>query len=85
VTGQTVEARLGRVPALTIAGRVLGETPLLFADLHAFSALGLADRPAVLLGADVIYRFERLTLNYARGRVDFGPVRPVFAPPLATG
>jgi predicted aspartyl protease len=85
VTGQTVEARLGRIPELKVAGRSLGEIPLLFADLHAFSALGLSERPAILLGADVLYRFERVTLNYARGRVDFGPVRPFFAPPLATG
>lgn len=84
VTGQTLSARPGRVRALRISGRDLGETPLLFADLHAFEALGLADRPALLLGADVLYRFDRIVLDYGRGRVAFGAVRPPFAPPAAS-
>lgn len=85
VTGQTLRARLGRVRDLRVGSRELGPTPLLFADLHAFQALGLADRPAVLLGADILYRFQRVTLDYGRGRVAFGPVRPYFEPPPATG
>ncbi len=85
VTGQTLRARLGRVRDLSIGGRELGATPLLFADLHAFGALGLSDRPAILLGADVLYRFQRVTLDYGRQRVAFGPVRPAFAPPPAVG
>ncbi|WP_029418093.1 retroviral-like aspartic protease family protein [Brevundimonas bacteroides] len=84
VTGQRLAARLGQVRDLTVGGRSLGETPLLFADLHAFEALGLADRPALLLGADVLYRFDRVMLDYGRGRVAFGAVRPSFAPPPAT-
>lgn len=85
VTGQTLSARPGRVRDLTIGGRSLGETPLLFADLHAFEALGLGDRPALLLGADVLYRFDRVMLDYGRGRVAFGAVRPSFTPPPAVG
>lgn len=85
VTGQTLRARLGRVGDLSIGGRDLGATPLLFADLHAFEALDLRDRPAILLGADILYRFQRVTLDYGRRRVAFGPVRPAFAPPPAVG
>ncbi len=85
VTGQTLRARLGRVDDLRIDGKDLGATPLLFADLHAFEALGLNDRPAILLGADILYRFQRVTLDYGRGRVAFGRVRPAFAPPPARG
>lgn len=81
VTGQTLRARLGRIDELIIDGQGLGSTPLLFADLHAFEALGLKDRPAMLLGADILYRFQRVTLDYGRRRVAFGRVRPAFAPP----
>jgi hypothetical protein len=85
VTGQRLTARPGRVRDLIIGGRSLGETPLLFADLHAFEALGLADRPALLLGADVLYRFDRVMLDYGRRRVAFGAVRPAFTPPPVVG
>lgn len=84
VTGQTLSARPGRVRDLRIGGRDLGETPLLFADLHAFEALGLGDRPALLLGADILYRFDRIMLDYGRGRVAFGVARPPFAPPAGS-
>lgn len=83
VTGQTLRARLGRLEGLTVQGRDLGSTPLLFADLHAFRVLELVERPAILLGADILYRFRRVVLDYGRRRVDFGAVRPAFAPPLA--
>jgi hypothetical protein len=85
VTGQTLRARLGRVDDLRIDGHNLGATPLLFADLHAFETLGLRDRPAILLGADILYRFQRVTLDYGRGRVAFGRVRPAFTPPPVVG
>lgn len=81
VTGQRLRARLGRIDDLRIDGHDLGATPLLFAELHAFETLGLRDRPAILMGADILYRFQRVTLDYGRGRVDFGRVRPAFIPP----
>jgi len=76
VTGQTIDAFAGRLDALRVARHELGETPLLFADLHAFNTLGLGDRPALLLGADVLYRFRRIDLDYAARRMGFGAVIP---------
>lgn len=61
--------------SLRIARRALGPTPLLFSDLNVFSALGLQDRPALLLGADILTRFETVALDYARARITVGPVR----------
>ena len=76
VTGQTIDAYAGQLRSLQIARHHLGPTPVLFADLHAFRTLGLADQPALLLGADILYRFNRIELDYATRRMGFGGVRP---------
>jgi predicted aspartyl protease len=75
VTGQTVLAERGDVGQLIIGRRRLGPTALMFADLHAFETLDLIRRPALLLGADVLYRFRRVTLDFGRSRMEFGPLR----------
>lgn len=72
IVGGGVTAQTGTVRALKVAGRALGATPLLFADLHAFRIMGLIERPALLLGADVLTRFSRISLDYGRSRVTFG-------------
>lgn len=76
VTGQTIDAFAGRLDRLRVGRHELGETPLLFADLHAFRTLGLGDQPALLLGADVLYRFRRIELDYGSRRMGFSGVRP---------
>lgn len=71
VVGQSLTAEQRTLPQLKIARRNFGPTPLLFADLHAFHVLGLNERPALLLGADLLTRFRRITLDYGAGRVAF--------------
>lgn len=75
VTGQTLTAESGVVRGLEIDNRALGPTPLLFADLHAFDTLGLTERPALLLGADLLIRFGEITLDFPRAVVRFGRPR----------
>lgn len=75
VTGQTAFAQPGSVREMKLAGQRLGATPLLFADLHAFRLLDLIDRPALLIGADILYRFQRVTLDFGRSRMIFGGLR----------
>lgn len=72
VIGQSLLVRSGAVTNLRLARRDLGPTPLLFGDLHAFRILNLIDRPALLLGADVLTRFSQVTLDYGRGRIVLG-------------
>ncbi len=79
VTGQTLLARPGQVRQLELAGQTMGPTPLLFADLHAFRVLDLIERPALLIGADILYRFRRVSLDFGNSRMTFGGLkrRPV--------
>jgi predicted aspartyl protease len=75
VTGQVLQALPGEVSQLEIARHRLGPTRLLFADLHAFRALELDQRPALLLGADILSRFSRVSLDFGLERMNFGGLR----------
>lgn len=76
VTGQVLDAHEATVDRLEIARRDMGPTPLLFADLHAFSVLDLSDAPALLIGADILYRFRRVELDFGRRRMVLSGLRP---------
>lgn len=75
VTGQVQAAASGSVRDLRLGAQRLGPTPLLFADLHAFRVLELTNRPALLIGADLLYRFREVTLDFGRARMAFGGLR----------
>lgn len=72
VIGQSLRVDSGAVSSLRLARRELGATPLLFGDLHAFRVLGLSEQPALLLGADILTRFSRITLDYGQSRITLG-------------
>jgi hypothetical protein len=71
VTGQTVTAAMASVPALRIGGLRLPAWPVAFADLHAFSLWNLIDQPALMIGVDVLSRFNAVSLDFARSEVRF--------------
>ena len=50
-----------------------------FAPLHIFNLWGLNDRPAMLVGIDVLRNFDSVTLDFGRREVTF--VRRRRAPP----
>lgn len=69
VTGQSLQAELARVDDLRLGTTRLGATPLLFADLHCFNTLDLADQPALLVGADLLGRFRDVILDFPNNRI----------------
>lgn len=75
VTGEVLAAASGQVDDLRLGTQRLGPTPLLFADLHAFRVLDLIERPALLIGADLLYRFREVTLDFGRSRMAFRGLR----------
>lgn len=83
VIGQSLSVDTGSVSSLRLARRELGATPLLFGDLHAFRVLGLAEQPSLLLGADILTRFSRITLDYGQSRIGFGGLLKRPPPPAA--
>ena len=71
VTGQTLEAQMAELPNLRIAGMRLPTWPVAFADLHTFQMWNLNDLPAILIGVDVLTRFEQVCLDFAHDEVRF--------------
>jgi hypothetical protein len=70
-TGQTILAEMADLPALRIGGMGLPNWPVAFADLHTFEMWKLVDRPAILLGIDILSRFEYVCLDFSRDEVRF--------------
>lgn len=70
-TGQTAQGELGSMPLLRIGGlRITGLTTV-FADLHVFEIWGLTKRPSLMIGMDVLSRFNAVELQYAKREVAF--------------
>ena len=70
-TGQTVSGELSPLPPMRLGGLRLGNLSCVFADLHTFRIWDLADRPAILIGVDVMRHFESIELDFGRSEVTF--------------
>ena len=70
-TGQTIEAELASLPNLRIGGVGMPNWPVAFAELHTFRMWNLVDRPAILIGVDILSRFESVSLDFYRNEVRF--------------
>jgi predicted aspartyl protease len=70
-TGQTINADIADLPQLRVGGLHLPDWPVAFADLHTFQMWDLTRTPAILLGVDVLSRFEYVSLDFARAEVRF--------------
>ena len=56
---------------LRLGGMALNNISAAFAPLHIFSLWGLNDRPAMLVGIDILRHFEEVTLDFGRREVTF--------------
>lgn len=59
------------VPSITMGNLQLTNIPMAFADVHIFDVWSLNDRPAVLLGVDVLKLFAKVELDFGSDRVLF--------------
>lgn len=71
VNGAIVESELAMARRLVIGDMELTNVPIGFADSPAIEALGLADRPALILGMGNLRMFERVAIDFASRRVLF--------------
>lgn len=72
-TGLSVTAIPMRLRRLHFAGVSLRETPVLVGDFHTFDIWGLSDRPAMLLGTDVLGQFQTVIIDLKRGELLLEP------------
>lgn len=71
VTGETVPAMRTAIKRIDVNGMDINDLPVSFADSQAFRALGLQDRPALLLGMDSLALFDRIEIDFPNKRVVF--------------
>jgi hypothetical protein len=75
-TGQTAIGEFAPLPVLRLGGMQIYDVIGIFADLHIFDLWKLNDRPAILIGIDVLRHFHDVTLDFGRKEVIFTPALP---------
>lgn len=71
VTGQSVMGGWNVIRKVRIGGFNITNLAVIFTDVSPFRQLGLDDKPALLLGMDVLRRFDRVAVDFGRRRVHF--------------
>lgn len=71
VTGQVLEGRLTILSRLSLGAMTLRNVPLVVGQIHTFNYWGMNDKPAILIGSDILQRFETVALDFKRGEVRF--------------
>jgi predicted aspartyl protease len=71
VIGEPFAGDLVYLPFLRLGGLQLGNVAVVHSDAHAFAIWGLADKPAVLLGMDILRQFRAVSLDFGRSQVRF--------------
>ena len=69
VTGGRVMADQTATKRMQLGGVEINDMPIAFADVHPFKKLGLMDRPAILLGMDVLRMFDKVSVDFANRKV----------------
>lgn len=73
VTGNTTPAEVNQMPSIRLGGIEIQNVPIAYASLHTFTEFDLDDRPAMLLGMDVLRNFHRVAVDFTRREAVFTP------------
>ncbi len=71
VTGKSIELQFAQIAELRLGSVTLRNVPMAFADVPPFEVFGLSDRPALLLGTDLLETFRRVSLDFRARKVRF--------------
>lgn len=71
VTGQVLVGREAILSRLTLGGMTLRNIPMVFGPVHTFDYWGFRDQPAIVIGVDVLQRFDRVSMDFKRNEVGF--------------
>lgn len=71
VTGQVLDGRSAILTRLTLGPMTLRNLPLVIGSIHTFEYWGLQDRPAMVIGTDVLRTFDRVAIDLRRNEVRF--------------
>ena len=71
IVGEAFSGERVYLPFLRLGGLQLGNLAVVHSDAHAFAIWGLRDKPAILLGMDVLRQFRAVSLDFGRSQVRF--------------
>jgi hypothetical protein len=71
LVGEKFSGDLLYVPFMRLGGLTLGNVPVVFADTHVFNLWDLHDKPAIILGMDLLTQFTAVALDFGRSTVRF--------------
>lgn len=77
-TSQTLPGSMIPTPVIRIAGINITRTQVTFGDFDVFGLWGVEDRPALLLGMDVIGAADAVMIDYARAELRLLPSGSAF-------
>jgi predicted aspartyl protease len=81
VTGDRTIAQYGLMPEFRLGDLVIRNLLVAFADLHPFQLFELSERPAMLMGMDILRFFEEVELDFGRSEVRFQLPKTPFVDP----
>lgn len=70
-TGLVAQGELGVLPTARLGGMQVRDLGVVFADLHTFALWDMQHEPALLIGVDLLRRFETVDLDFGRSAVIF--------------
>jgi hypothetical protein len=70
-TGQETHGEVAEIPRLDVGALTFTGFRMAFADLHTFSLWGMQDRPAMMMGMDLLSLFELVTVDFRQNAVRF--------------
>lgn len=73
VTGETVGVEFGRARNFRIGRAQISNLNVAFADAPPFARFGMSKKPALLMGMDVLRKFDRVAIDFAKRKIHFLP------------
>jgi predicted aspartyl protease len=69
--GESFTGEMIYLPFMRLGGLQLGNVPVVYSEMHVFELWGLKDKPAVILGMDLLTQFDTVALDFGRSQVRF--------------
>ena len=71
VTGETLGVNFGRLREFRIGRARFASLSVAFADAPPFERFGLADKPTLLMGMDVLRKFDQVAIDFPNRKIHF--------------
>ncbi len=71
VTGETLGVEFGRLREFRIGRARFSSLLVAFADAPPFERFGLADKPTLLMGMDVLRKFDQVAIDFPNRKIHF--------------